>query len=71
MGNHVFDYGHKGAAYQMSTTWEKIVNHVGIIYGHNISNESQNKKRIKIPQPENTQKVKDKHLRRVEQLRDQ
>ena len=54
----------------MSTIWENIVNHVGKIYGHDISIESQNKKRIDIPQPERTQQVKDKHLKRVEQFKD-
>ena len=53
----------------MRTTWEKIVNHVGMIYNHNISNEFQNKKRIDILQPEHTQQVKDKHLKRFEWLR--
>ena len=53
----------------MRTTWEKIVNHVRKIYGHDISNESQNKKRIGIPQQEHTKQVKDKHLDTVERLR--
>ena len=43
----------------MITTWEKIVNHAGTIYGHGISNEFQNKKWIEIPQPQHTQQVKD------------
>ena len=71
MGHHVFDYVHKGAADQMRTTWEEIVNHVGTIYGHNISNELQNKKRIEIPQPKHTHHVKDKHLKIFERLMDQ
>ena len=70
MGHHVFDYGQKRSADQIRTTWEKIVNHVGTIYGHDISNELQNKKRIKISQPKHTQQVKDKHLKRVERLKD-
>ncbi len=37
--SHVFEYGQKGAVDQMRTTWEKIVHHVGTIYGHDISNE--------------------------------
>ena len=49
LGKYLFDYGHKGAADQMRTTEENIVNHVRTIYGHNISNELQNKKRIDIP----------------------
>ena len=52
---NVFNYGEKEDAYQMRKTWENIVNHVRIIYGHNISNWFQNKKRIEIPQPEHTQ----------------
>ena len=46
LGHHVLYYGQKGALDQMRTTWEKIVNHVGTIYGHDNSNELQNKKRI-------------------------
>ena len=69
--HHVFDYGQIWAVDQIRTTWKKIVNHVGMIYGHDISNELQNKKRIKIPQPEHTQQVKDKNLNRFERLRNQ
>ena len=55
----------------MRETSENIVNHAGTIYGQDISNELQNKKRIEIPQTKHTQKVKYKHLKRVECLRDQ
>ncbi len=65
LGNYVFDYGQKGAADQMRTTWEKIVHHVGTIYGHDISNELQNKKRVIITKPEHTQDVLDRHAERV------
>ena len=51
LGHHVFEYDQKGAAYKMRATWENIVNHVGTIYGHDISNKFQNKKRIDNPQP--------------------
>jgi hypothetical protein len=62
LGIHVFDYGQKGAAGdQMRTTWEKIVHHVGTIYGHDISNELQNKKTVIINEPKHTQDVLDKH----------
>jgi hypothetical protein len=61
LGIHVFDYGQKGAADQMRTTWEKIVHHVGTIYGHDISNELQNKKTVIIDEPKHTQDVLDKH----------
>jgi hypothetical protein len=61
LGNHVFDYGQKGAAGQMRTTWEKIVHHVGTIYWHAISNELQNRKPVTILEPTYTQQVLDKH----------
>jgi hypothetical protein len=53
--------GIHGAADQMRTTWEKIVHHVGTIYGHDISNELQNKKTVIIDEPKHTQDVLDKH----------
>lgn len=61
LGNHVFDYGQKGAADQMRTTWEKIVHHVGTIYGHDISNELQNMKIVVIKEPTYTDEVLAKH----------
>ena len=69
LGQNVFDYGQKGALYKMRTTWDKIVNHDGTIYGHDISNAFKNKKRVDILQPEHTQKVKDMHLNIFERLR--
>jgi hypothetical protein len=46
----------------MRTTWEKIVHHVGTIYGHDISNELQNKKTVIINEPKHTQDMLDKHV---------
>jgi hypothetical protein len=39
----VFDYGHRAAADQMRTSWEKLVQFVGTNYGQDISNKLQNK----------------------------
>jgi hypothetical protein len=64
LGVHVFDYGQKGAADQMRITWEKIVHHAGTIYGHDISNELQNKKTVVILEPSYTQEVLNKHAER-------
>ena len=50
----------------MRTTWDNTVNQVGTIYGHAISDELQNKKKIDILKPKNNQKFKDKHLERAE-----
>ena len=40
---NIFDYGTKGAADQMRTSWEKLMQYVGTNYGQDISNELQNK----------------------------
>ena len=51
LGNNVFDYGHKAAADQMRTSWEKLVQYVGTNYGQDISNELQNKATVTLPEP--------------------
>jgi hypothetical protein len=61
LGMHVFDYGSKGAADQMRNTWEKITHHVGTIYGHDISNELQNKTPVTIAQPQYSAAIIAKH----------
>jgi hypothetical protein len=61
LGEHVFDYGQKGAADQSRTTWEKIVHHVGTIHGHDISNELLNRTEIPIPKPQYSQATLDQH----------
>jgi hypothetical protein len=33
LGNNVFDYGHRAAADQMSTLWDKLVQFMGTNYG--------------------------------------
>jgi hypothetical protein len=58
---HVFDYGSKGAADQMRNTWEKITHPVGMIYGHDISNELQNKTLVTITKPQYMAAVIAKH----------
>ena len=71
LGNHVFDYGQRGCADQMRNTWEKITHHVGTIYGHDISNELQNKTKVTIPKPEHSQEILDRHQDRVTRLQGQ
>jgi hypothetical protein len=55
----------------MRTTWEKIVHHVGTIYGHGISNELMNKKTVTISEPEYTQEILDKHAIRAQRVLNQ
>jgi hypothetical protein len=53
----------------MHTTWEKVVHHIGTIYGHDISNELQNRTTVTITEPTYTQQVFDKHA--IKQARHQ
>ena len=69
LGNNVFDYGHKGAADQMRTSWEKIVQHVGTNCGSDISNELQNKTPVVTPEPAHTPAVMARHAARETMIR--
>ena len=61
LGSNVFDYGHKGAADQMRTSWEKLVQYVGTNYGQDISNELQNKATVTIPEPTYSEEIRERH----------
>jgi hypothetical protein len=60
-GNNVFDYGHRAAADQMRTSWEKLVQFVGTNYGQDISNELQNKILVILSGPVHTPEVLARH----------
>ena len=49
LGTNVLDYSSKGAAHQMRTSYEKLVQYVGTNYGQDIANELQNKAAVMIP----------------------
>ena len=61
LGEHVFDYGQKGSADQTRMTWEKIIQYVGTQYGHNISNELQNKTTVTLQEPEYDLAIRTRH----------
>ena len=61
LGNNVFDYGHRAAADQMQTSWEKLVQFVGTNYGQDISNELQNKIPVMLTKPVHTPEVLARH----------
>ena len=61
LGTNVFDYGMKGAADQMRTSWEKLVQYVGTNYGQDISNELQNTTTVVIPEPTHSDEVMLRH----------
>jgi hypothetical protein len=61
LGNNVFNYGHRVAADQMRTSWEKLVQFVGTNYGQDISNELQNKIPVILSKPVHTLEVLARH----------
>ena len=65
LGTHVFNYGTKGAADQMRTTWEKLVQYIGTNYGQDISNELSNKAKVVIPEPEYLDGILNQHADRA------
>jgi hypothetical protein len=69
LGNNVFDYGHKAAADQMRTSWEKLVQYVGTNYGQDISNELQNKATVILTEPMHTPAVMARHAIREQMIR--
>jgi len=69
LGNNVFDYGHKAAADQMRTSWEKLVQYVGTSYGQDISNELQNKVSVILAEPVHSPAVLTRHAIREQMIR--
>jgi hypothetical protein len=61
LGNNLFEYGHRAAADQMQTLWEKLVQFVGTNYGWDISNELQNKIHVILTKPIHTLEVLARH----------
>ena len=56
------------AADHIWIAWENIAHHVGTIYGHDISNELQNKIKVFIPKTEYTKDLQSKQKHSVELL---
>ena len=54
----------------MRTSWEKLVQYVGTIYGHDISNELQNKIAVVLPEPEYELAILMRHGARETLVRD-
>ena len=65
----MFDYGHKAAADQMRTSWEKLVQYVGTNYGQDISNEIQNKVTLILAEPVHSPTVMARHATRELMIR--
>ena len=69
LGSNVFDYGHKAAADQMRTSWEKLVQYVGTNYAQDISNELQNKTTVVLAEPVHSPEVLVRHATRETMIR--
>jgi hypothetical protein len=69
LGKNVFNYGHKAAADQMRTSWEKLVQYVGTNYGQDISNELQNKVTVTLAEPIHSTAVMTRHAAREQMIR--
>jgi hypothetical protein len=69
LGINVFDYGHRAAADQMRTSWEKLIQFLGTNYGQDISNELQNKIPVILSEPVHTPEVLARHAIREQMVR--
>ena len=70
LGGHVFDYGQKGSADQMRTSYEKLVQYVGTSMGTDILNELRNKVTAVVPEPVEDPVVTARHALRETVVRD-
>ena len=64
----MFDYGHKAAADQMRTSWEKLVQYVGMNYGQDIRNELQNKVTVVLTEPVHSPTIMARHAIREQMI---
>ena len=66
LGNSMFTYGEKNSVDEMQRTWEKVVQHIEIAIGQDISMELQTRTLMVIPEPTHIQEILDRHMRRVQ-----
>jgi hypothetical protein len=64
----VFNYGHKAAADQMRTSWEKLVQYVGTNYGQGFSNELHNNVTVTLAEPVHSTAVMTRHAAREQMI---
>ena len=66
LGNSMFTYGEKNYADKIRTTWEKVIQHIVISIGQDISKESQMRKIMVIPDPNHSQEILYRHMCKVQ-----
>ena len=69
LNNNIFNYGHKAAADQRHTSWEKLVQYVGTTYRQDISNELQNKTTVTLAEPVHSEAVMTRDTTREQMIR--
>ena len=62
LGTSVFNYDQKSAADQTRSSWEKLVQYVGMNYGKDISNKLQNKITVNLVEPVRSPEVIARHI---------
>ena len=66
LGKSMFTYVEKNSAGEMRTTWEKIVQNIGITLGQDISTELGMRTLMVIPYPTHSKEILGRHMSRVE-----
>jgi hypothetical protein len=62
LGNNVFDFGTRGAADQVKTSYKALTQHLGTMYGPDIANELENRRILTIPMPVHSQATLNDHI---------
>lgn len=61
LGGNIFDYGPKGSADLLRTSWDKLIQHAGTKYGQDICSELQNKTQLILSTPTHSQETLARH----------
>ena len=69
LGTFVFDYRQNSAEDQTISSWEKILQYVGMNYGQDISNELQNKLTVNLVEPVHAPEVIAQNIIRERMIR--
>ena len=62
LGHNIFNYGKKGSANQMRTTWEKLCQYIGKEMSEDIATELCNKTEVAIMEPTHSAEVEACHM---------
>ena len=62
----MFTYREKNSAEEIQTTWEKVVQKIGIDIVQDISTELETSTLMVIPEPTHSQEILDRHMRKLQ-----